>query len=302
MVRKSLERLRAAASPSRWNDRSFRRRAIGAGLAPVEFDLPHGRMHAWVGGEGPPLVLLHGFGSDGMWQFHAQVGPLAKKHRLIIPDLLHFGASVASRQEFSPEFQAEAVLDLLDVLGVHRADALGVSYGGLVAWALAINAPQRVRRLVLVDSPGSVFSPSDLARLLVEHQVEHIADLLLPVGGAAVQRLLGLAWHRPPRLPSFVLDDIHRFVFSDRRAEKRGVLDALIARIDDPSIRERLPHQSTLLIWGRHDRIFTVELGQRLQAVLRDRARLVVIEGAAHVPNTQRPRAFNRHVLGFLRG
>jgi pimeloyl-ACP methyl ester carboxylesterase len=102
-------------------------------------------------GSGPPLLLLHGLGMSGD-MFGPVAEALARRHRLIIPDLRGCGRSRKLPPPYSVKQQAADLAALLDHLGIAAADALGYSQGGPVVQALALDYPERVRRLVLSNT------------------------------------------------------------------------------------------------------------------------------------------------------
>ncbi len=261
-----------------------------------------GQLAYWTGGVGRPLLLLGGFGADALWQWFAVAPTLARSHRLFIPDLLYFGQSRGGSRAPSLEGQVDAIRELLDAqLAVgRRVDAAGLSYGGLVVWALAAQQPERVDRLVLIGTPGDVFGADDLAALHQRFSIDHPADLLLPTDVEGMRRLLAVGFHRPPAVPSFILRDVHRLHYQDQIAEKRSLIDDLLARLggDVPAI-DCARHQS-LLIWGRHDAIFPLEVGDRLRHRLGSHATLHVVEDTAHAPPQERPRAVLAAMGRFL--
>ncbi|MGH2957937.1 MAG: alpha/beta fold hydrolase [Solirubrobacterales bacterium] len=106
------------------------------------------RMHVATAGEGPPLLLLHGWPQHWfMWR--RQIGPLAEGHRVICPDLRGFGWTDAPPGGYDPEVLARDVAALLDALGISEpVDAMGHDWGGWTAFVLALRQPQRVRRLL----------------------------------------------------------------------------------------------------------------------------------------------------------
>ena len=282
----------------RWR---IHRKIDKAKLRPHQVQLDAGSMFCWVGGSGPPLLLLHGFGASAKWQFHPQVPALARHYTLYIPDLLFFGGSTSHHPDRSLDFQATAVMALMDHFGVERFDTLGISYGGFVAYLLATEYPDRVGKLVLTNSPGAVMGAEDYARLLNTFEVDCITELLLPTEPDGVRRLLEVAYHRPPWVPKFALIDARRQLFTDQVKEKRELLLELVGYLDDPPSGEEPVRNDTLIVWGEHDRVFPVGLGRKLARSMGDNARLEVLDRTAHAPNIEQGAAFNELVLAFLR-
>jgi pimeloyl-ACP methyl ester carboxylesterase len=289
----------SSCSPTQWARGRMEHRFNHAGLTSsmVETDCCH--VHSWHGGHGTPVMLLQGFGGDALVQWDRQVGPFAQQHQLLVPVLVFFGGSTSDDPRRSIDLQADAMLQLADHHGIDQFDVVGVSYGGLVAWWMAVTAPDRIRRLVLVDSPGTAFEPADLDQLMATHDVATPAELLLPAQPADLPRLIGLVEKRPPRLPEFILRDIYEQMFTSQVAEKHELLDELLALIGSTEALPA-PVQPTLLVWGAADAVFPLPIAHRLQAILPRASQLVVIDGASHGPNVSHPDEFNGAVLPFL--
>ena len=109
-------------------------------------------LHTRIGGTGPAVVLLHGYGETGdMWA--PMAADLARDHMVIVPDLRGLGLSSKPEGGFDKKTQAEDIAGLLDKLGVASADLVTHDIGNMVGFAFAIQHPQRVRRFVLIDAP-----------------------------------------------------------------------------------------------------------------------------------------------------
>ena len=285
--------------PEQWIRWQMRRAKLEAEVV----TLPLGQMHVWVGPPGKPaLLLLLGFGSDAKWQWHPQVVALSRHFRLFVPDLLYFGQSVGHGDDFSLECQVQTCLDLLDRYGVERAHAVGISFGGLVACEMASSHPERVERVVLSNSSGPEYLREDHQATLDHFGVSDMNELLLPQHPEEIRRLLSVAWHRPPPVPHFALVEAYQQMFTTHREEKAETMRQLVARIEAPEWEGRAIDKDVLLLWGEHDRVFTVPVAKRLRARAGARARLHVIANAAHSPNQERGREYNRVLLRFLRG
>lgn len=270
----------------------------GEGLESTTAQLGEDTVSFWSGGSGSPVLLIHGFGASAIWQWHEQVSALAANHRLVIPDLLWFGGSSSTEPDHSLDHQVRAFVRLLDHLGLERVDVVGCSYGGLVAFELARAHSERVRRLVLVDSPGPVYQRADLDLLLERLGVSHLGEILVPADEAGVAKLIDIAYADPPWTPRFAQRQVLETLYADHRREKLALIDAVVA--DMEALKERPLRQShpTLLVWGRSDPIFPVEIGERLAVHLN--ARLEIIERARHGPNLEHSDEFNALVVEFL--
>jgi pimeloyl-ACP methyl ester carboxylesterase len=109
--------------------------------------------YAEHGSGGTPLVLLHG-GIAGGEIFDAIAPELARRRRVVVPDLEGHGRTAHIDRPLRTEHLADDVAALLDHLAIERADVLGYSLGGEVTWRLAIQHPQRVRRIVVISAAG----------------------------------------------------------------------------------------------------------------------------------------------------
>ncbi len=143
------------------------------------------KMHYLVGGTGRPLVLVHGLGSRAADWANLIPRLIDGGHRVYALDLLGYGRSAQPRDaSYSISDQAVMVEGFLDSQHLHQADLAGWSMGGWIAMQVALQQPERIRRLVLLDSAGLRFklgfdpalfqpaSPTDLAQLeqlLVPH-------------------------------------------------------------------------------------------------------------------------------------
>ncbi len=109
-------------------------------------------IHARVGGKGPAVVLLHGYGETGdMWLPMAI--DLARDHTVIVPDLRGLGLSAKPAGGFDKKTQALDVAGVLDALKINRADVVAHDIGNMVAYAFAAQFPDRVSKLVVIDAP-----------------------------------------------------------------------------------------------------------------------------------------------------
>jgi pimeloyl-ACP methyl ester carboxylesterase len=109
-------------------------------------------IHVRVGGKGPAVVLLHGYGETGdMWAPLA--AELVRDHTVIVPDLRGLGLSTKPPGGFDKKTQGEDVAGVLDQLKVRQADLVTHDIGNMVGFAFAMEHPDRVRRFVLIDAP-----------------------------------------------------------------------------------------------------------------------------------------------------
>ncbi|RCV13954.1 hypothetical protein SETIT_2G387800v2 [Setaria italica] len=290
-------------------DAYFRRRFAAAGLVEASVPLDGGAttVHCWRFQPGaidarPVLVLLHGFGPPATWQWRRQVGPLSRRFRLIVPDLLFFGGSSTSAgARVSEAQQAEAVAKLVAAVApAARVSVAGTSYGGFVAYHLArLLGPGVVERVVIASSDLLKADADDRA-LLRRGGAERVEDVMLPRSPERMRRLLQLAYHRPRRFtPGFVLRDLVQYLYNDKVEEKKELIKGITLGNKDKFQLTPLP-QEVLVLWGEHDQIFPIEKAFEVARKLGASARLEVLKDTGHMPQEEDPKRFNEAILKFL--
>ena len=152
---------------------SFKSQDIAAGDAMI---------HVRVGGKGPAVVLLHGYGETGdMWAPLA--ADLMRDHMVIVPDLRGLGLSSKPKTGFDKKTQAGDVARVLNKFGVSTADLVTHDIGNMVGFAFAMQHPERVRRFVLIDAPVPGVGPWE--KVLENPLLWHFR-----VGGPDMERLV----------------------------------------------------------------------------------------------------------------
>jgi len=141
-----------------------------ARITDKRIETKQGPIHAHIAGTGPAILLAHGVHPSNNWQvWENNVTALASAGFTVYAlDLVGYGESggetTPERRDY-PQ-QAQAILDLMDAEGLETAIVGGVSWGGMIALEMALTMPQRVDRLILVDSGGAgVFPEEDLAQI-----------------------------------------------------------------------------------------------------------------------------------------
>jgi pimeloyl-ACP methyl ester carboxylesterase len=254
-------------------------------------------------GQGPPLILLHGYGGS-MWQWEYQQ-PLTAQFRVITPDLIGSGLSDKPAIDYRPEELIDSIRGLMDELGLPTATLIGNSMGGGVAIGMALTYPERVHRLVLIDGlPDHVrerlVSPL-MQRAINTHAPAWLARFgALFLGNRTMEAVLKEIVYDPRLVTPLVLDR------SNRNRQRADMITPLL------SLRNSLPlweqhfaprlkdiRHSTLILWGEHDRLFPPQVGRDLHTII-PHSKLIVIPDAGHIPQWEQPQAVNRHIREFL--
>jgi pimeloyl-ACP methyl ester carboxylesterase len=259
-----------------------------------------------VTGTGPPLVCLHGFGANRFTWRHL-VEPLAPRFTVTCLDLKGFGQSPKPRDRaYGLRDHAELVTAYFQAHDLRDVTLVGHSFGGIVALAVTLGLceeePGRIRALVLIGTPAY---PQPLPWFIRLVRTPGLGPLALRAVPARVQvrRILEAAYHDPRRIPPEAVTAytraLHRpgtygGIVRTARHFTPSALDGLLPRY----ATLRVP---TLLLWGRHDRIVPLTMGERLTRALPD-AELAVIEHAGHLPQEETPEQVVEVLGGFLDG
>ena len=245
-------------------------------------------VHIYRGGEGPPLLFLHGGGGNPGWLMHHD----ALAEHFTVYATSHPGFGRTPRPEWIGHVPDMTVfyLWLLDTLGLDRVHLVGHSFGGWLAADIATTCPHVVHRLVLVDAVGLKPQHSDILDVFI----------ITP------EEIQAKAFYKPEQVPEW-----ERLYGSDPTPEAaeraEDALETLVRLcwkpyMHDPRLPALLPRLTcpTLIVWGREDAIVPLECGELYQQAIAN-AQLIVIDECGHSPQIEKPQAFADAVLPFLR-
>lgn len=277
----------------------------GAGYEAQTTSLPAGKMHYFIGGKskgGTPLLLVHGFGADAADTWRHQMPTLGKQHRVFAPDLFWFGMSVPApgRKISTPLAQAKALAALMDKHKCAKVDLVGVSFGGYVSLQFARTFPQRIRRLILVDAAGLSPTSSERAKMISHfaYAKGDLARLLMPADGKELNHFLKQVFFKPRSIPGFAAKEVLEELFWKNKAAKQRIARHLETHFLKPEQLKQIK-ATTLVVWGKHDRLLLPGMGQRLARGIPN-AKLLVFEKSGHMPMLDQPKRFNNLLQGFL--
>jgi len=301
--------LAMAAAAFRAPDRSLE--SLIARWAPppsdfIEIPVDGSRQLVHLRDEGPrgdphPIVLLHGTSASlHTWEGWARV--LQREHRVITMDLPGFGLTGANASgDYSPEQYQRFLGALLDHLKLDSVILGGNSLGGEVAWGYALQAPQRVRALILVDASGLALTPQSvplafqIARLPV---LNLLVRELLP--RQLVERSLRNVYGDPDKVTAPLVD--RYFELALREGNRAALVQRARLQMKPGAHADQLGRitQPTLILWGGRDRLTPLENAQAFQHAIPG-SQLVVLDELGHVPQEEDPARSVAAVQGFLR-
>jgi len=256
-------------------------------------------VHVEMAGEGPPLLLIHGFGGS-TYSWRLVMPRLAQSFRVVAVDLSGFGYTERPTEDsrYTREAQGDLILGVMDALGFPSAHLMGHSYGGGISLWLAWKHPERVRSLVLIDSSAPTYAYDRRSRVAALRPLASLYVRTLALRTANVRRALRRSFYDDslvtPELIAAYLD----------RLRIEGVTDAfhgLTAPVEGPVERVRLEdiQAPALVLWGAEDPLISVESGRRAVARMKN-AEFVVLEKIGHVPMEEAPEAVLGLALPFL--
>jgi 3-oxoadipate enol-lactonase len=253
-----------------------------------------------VHGDGEPLVLIQGFGGGHRGWFF-QTRAFQKYFRVIVFDNRGIGRSDKAPGQYTVRDLADETIGLMDYLHIDKANILGMSMGGMVAQELAINYPDRLKKLVLVctttgDDDKSEVNP-ELLRALGGKQDYVETDLKGIDFEKSVVTITALSFNR--RLYKMIFVPLTKFYV--RRVGIQGHFKQMEAIIGH-STKDRLHliRVPTLVMRGSEDRIISPHASEVIARLIPN-AKLVKIEGASHAFAIEMPKRFNQEVLNFLK-
>ncbi|MBN1271225.1 MAG: alpha/beta fold hydrolase [Candidatus Aminicenantes bacterium] len=255
-------------------------------------------------GQGEPLILLHGIGASLEW-WEPNIPSLSRKYRVIAPDFLGFGLSDKPPVDYNLRLGIRFLSSLMDVLGLSRVSLAGNSMGGLIALAAAIEIPERIERLILVDNAGFQRKVTPYLRLGTLPLLGEGALCLR--SRSTVRFFLSRIFYDREKISDRLIDGVLT-MFNDRRTRqvflevlRYGVGLGGFRRDIQEHITKGAAHlkQKTMIIWGTKDKVIPLEqavIGEKLIP----RSCLFLIERCGHAPQLEWPEKFNRLVLDFM--
>lgn len=250
-------------------------------------------------GEGRPVLLIHGIPTSSLlWR---KVMPeLATTHQVFAPDLLNYGKSdKPADANVSIEAQSRLIVKLMDQLGLKSADIVAHDIGGGVAQLIAVNHPERVQKLVLIDTvcfdswPIPEFLPLQKAGA---EEAMSLAAFVKMIRGFMPQGVRNKAVMTDEVIDLYLApwstEEGKKALFRNFRRLNPEYTQAIAGEL------KHLPHQ-TLILWAENDVFQKPAYARTLQATIPN-AQLMWIKDAGHWLMEEKPEEISGHLITFL--
>lgn len=283
-------------------DRSVEQLSAAWAPAPSQLLALQG-MQVHVRDEGPrddplPIVLLHGT-SDSLHTWDGWAQALSTQRRVVRFDLPAFGLTGPHPQaDYSMAAYVRFVLAVMDRLQIARAVVGGNSLGGQIAWGLAVAAPTRVDKLILVDAAGYPLAPKSVPlgfRLARMPGVRAVMEYVLP--RVVVETSVRNVYGQPQRVTPELVN--RYFELTLRAGNRKALAQRLDQRLWGDQDKIKTIRQPTLILWGRRDQLIPLENARQFEAEIAG-SRLVVFDNLGHVPHQEDAAATVQVVHEFL--
>jgi pimeloyl-ACP methyl ester carboxylesterase len=253
-------------------------------------------IHYEESGAGPEaIVFAHGLLWDGR-MFEAQVAALSRRYRCVTFDFRGQGGSEVTAGGYDMDTLAADAAALIGALGLAPCHFAGLSMGGFVGMRLAIEHPELLRSLILIETTAEPEAPRNRRKYAMLNFVARRFGLGL-VAGQVMQVMFGRKFLRDPARAAARQEYRRRLLANDRT----GITRAVAAVIDREGVAGRLDRIAlpTLVIVGDQDVGTPPALAERLHAGIAG-SRLQVIAGAGHSSVLEEPEAVTAAIAGFL--
>lgn len=258
----------------------------------------------WVqGSQGSTVILIHGIGA-AVDSWVSNIEALSQKHRVYAIDLVGFGRSDKPSVDYSLPFFAQFVKDFMEVQNINRASLVGWSLGGGVSMQCAIQFPEKLGKLILLDSMGFGRETHLMFRL---SSIPWIGKILSRPTKKGTARLLKECVFDHTLITDEIVDLYYQFAALPgghaawlatlcSNASFGGIKKEVIQVFQDNLGTMTIP---TLIIWGKQDRVLPAKHASIAESWIPN-ARVHLIDNCGHSPQMEHPEELNTQVLAFL--
>jgi len=255
-------------------------------------ETPFGTFHSESGGQGQPVLLIHG-GTASAREWRPVLPGLSQHARCVAIDRLGCGESDRSSRGYDRQTLTDSLFACADGLGFERFAVVGQSFGGFWALSMAFARPERLAGIVLVNSAGGPLTDEDVqameARRVERQHVEADPE-------AAIERTMNQIFADPGRVPATFRDDLRWQTAHAAPGQFEAAADEFVNLGRAPYDQLHVP---TLVVWGEADSMIPAERGRRLANAIPG-ARYAGLPGVGHTCQVEAPAEFVAAVAPFL--
>ncbi len=230
------------------------------------------RIHYLVAGQGRPLVLVHGLGGSAENWLHMIPQFTANGFQVYALDLLGYGHSDKPDVDYSIAMQSDLLLQFLDSQGLQQPDIAGWSMGGWVTGKFAVDHPQRIHRIMLLDSAGLKYEAVN-------------ASFLRPKTLEDIQRMMSVLTPHPQAIPAFFGRDMLRAMQEQDWVVARS-LQSMQTGKDILDGKLQIVKVPVLIVWGKQDVLTPLSIGEQMHKDM-PQSVLYVVDGCGHLAPTE---------------
>jgi pimeloyl-ACP methyl ester carboxylesterase len=250
----------------------------------------------------PYLLMIHGMGVDAQNNWNKQIKDLSRYYNLILPDLIYFGKSKSKKENYSVEFQAQQLHEMIQKLGIKSpVHVMGFSYGGITAAVYNELFPVKGNKLILMDAPVKFFSTAmadSMALLVGAKSMTNVLVPETPEDYAALEK--AVISQKIPVSKKMKRKFIKHYFDSTQSIRKEQLYYLHNHQKDYQNYTYNLATTTTLLIWGAKDGVVPVSVGEAIHAAYPNTTKLVVFKKAKHDVHFRYAKKLNKTVLEFL--
>lgn len=240
-------------------------------------------------GHASNLIFVHGLGSSGM-TWAANIGVAAEKYHVYAPDQIGFGNSAKPLIDYKIETFVEFLAGFMRALGIPKAALVGNSLGGWIAADFAVQHPEMVDKLVLVDAAG-------MRRVGPTPQP---AIDLNPSSLESMRKILeSVVYDKRIVTDQFVRQAFEQHLRSGDGYTIARVMAGIVSSDQYEDQKASAINSPTLVLWGHDDALIPLSSAERYQKAIRG-SKLVVFSQCGHIPQLEKSLQFNQALLDFL--
>lgn len=268
--------------------------------APSRFiDINGTRVHYRDEGRGPAVVLLHGvFSSLHTWD--GWVEALSANFRMVRLDLPGWGLTGKAAFNYSITAYTDFLHDFLTAVGVEKCVLVGNSFGGMVSWNYAIQYPDQVEKLILIDAVGYPAKKPAAIKAVSIPGISFLAERITPK--SILIKITRGAYGNPKNIKQDILDRYYELIFYPQsRNGHLKIADMIFRELRSGWQNIKKVSVPTLIMWGSKDRWVRLSAGHRFNRDIKH-STLIVYDDAGHLPMEENPVQSARDAQDFIQG